>query len=501
MEVRGVRVKKITRHKKDSGFFVIKPPEYFSVPLLADDGDRPVRAVNVGEKVKEGSLIAKPVGKYGSYVYSPCSGKVVSVIKKMNASGNECEHVIILRDLDDEKEYLSPYSVADYNQELLLKRLYESGMIDNFAPFDPAYKKYLLKRNINNLLINCTEDDPYQTNESALVETYTSEVVEGARLLAQVAKSEKITFMFTYKQKALAKLIKKQIKVLNIQKLIKIKYYQNVYPLHNSRLIAYYETGKMVSELSRTAEVGVIVDTPSNCYDFYNAVTKGMPAIQKAVTVSGNNCLRKANYFIKNGTPLNHILSVVGTKDKYENNMLIYGGIMSGIAQETLDISVTLTASCILFCDSNEYSRDAETACINCGRCVSCCPVRLHVKNLDEAIVNRDFVAAHKLGIKACINCGACSFVCPAKRYLSQRISFAKDYVSGKRSKKPNDSEYVLVAGEDMRNAPIKKFDRITQTAEKFNDLELSKNDISEVEQMLKFLEDQKNTVGGQDNE
>ena len=63
MEVRGVRVKKITRHKKDSGFFVIKPPEYFSVPLLADDGDRPVRAVNVGEKVKEGSLIAKPVGK------------------------------------------------------------------------------------------------------------------------------------------------------------------------------------------------------------------------------------------------------------------------------------------------------------------------------------------------------------------------------------------------------------------------------------------------------
>jgi len=503
MEVRGVKLKKIKTRSKDKGFFVLKPPEYFSVPLLADDGDRSIRAVNVGERVKEGSLIAKPSGRYGSYVYSPCSGKVVSIIKKLNASGNECEHVVINRDEDDEKEYLSPYSALEDDQELLLKRLFESGMIDNFRPFDPAYKKYLLKKRTSNLIINCTEDDPYKTCESALIETYTSEVVEGARLLQKVSKAEKITFLFTNSQRKVAKLVQKQIAGLNDKKNLKIKFYRDVYPLHNSRLITFYQTGKMVSETSRTAEVGIIVDSPSNCYDFYNAVTKGMPSIQKAVTVSGNNSLRKANYFVKNGTLVSHILDVVGTKEHYPDNMLIYGGIMSGTAQESLDISVALTASCILFCDKEEYTRDKETACINCGKCVSVCPVRLHVKNIDEAVNNRDFVSANSLGVRACINCGACSYVCPAKRYLAQRIGFAKDYVQGKKAKKANDSEYVLIDGIDLREErKIKKFDKISQTAEKFedinNDSEHSDRDVS---QMIDFLNAKVNSKGGKKDE
>jgi len=493
MEIRGVKLKKQTRHAKNSGFFVLKPPEYFSVPLLADDGDKPVRVVNIREKVKEGSLLAKPSGRYGSYVYSPCSGKVVGVVKKLNASGNESEHVIIARDLEEEKEFLEVIDSTEQNQENLLKRLYESGMVDNFAPFDPAYKKYLLKCQINSLIINCTEDDPYKTSDSALIETYVSEVLEGARLLQIVAKAKHIIFIFTTKQKALAKLVTKQVKKLGQSKNIKVKIYPNVYPLHNSRLIGYYETGKMVPEGNRTAETSVIVDAPSNCYDFYCAVTKGIPSIQKAVTVSGRNCLRKANYFIKNGTPIEHILGVVGTKEEYLENMLIYGGIMSGIAQETLDISATLTASCILFCDKEEYSKDVETACINCGKCVACCPVRLHVKNLDDSIINRDFNMTKKLGVSACIGCGACSYVCPAKRYLAQRISFAKDFTMGKRGKKPNSSEYVLLEGEDITRDSVDE-DKILHIED------VTPHNVSEIEEMLEMLSKQKNNEEGGNN-
>ena len=495
MDIRGVKLKKITRRSGSNELFILKPSEYYSVPMLADDGDKSHRAVNVGEKVKEGSLIGKPTGKYGSYVYSPCSGVVIGVVKKLNASGNNCEHIVIKRNFDDEKEYLKLIPLIDQNHEILLKRLYECGAVDNFYPFDPAYKKYLLKNAISKLVINCTEVDPYVACESALFEVYLSEVVEGAKLLAEIAKTETIQFNFTTKQKHLVKLLKAHIKKAGLKDKLKIKIYPHVYPLDNARLIGYYETGRMVFEGSRTAETNVIVECISNCYDFYNAVNKGIPVTQKVVTVTGSNCLRKANYFIKNGTPVNHILEVVGTKEPGVENKLIYGGIMSGIAQESLDISATLTASCILFCDSREYSKDHESACINCGRCVSVCPVKLHVKNLDEAIVKRDFYSARKLGVKACISCGACSYVCPAKRYLSQKINFAKDYAMNKKAKTANSSEYVLVAGEDMPKAKM-KFDKILHATEKFETVDENLQ-ISEIDAMLQMLEKAREKKGG----
>lgn len=460
MEIRGVKLKKQVRYSKGNGFFVLREPDYFSVPLLADDGEKPLRAVNVGDMVKEGTLIAKPTGRYGSFVYSPCSGKVIGVVKKLNASGNECEHVVIARDLENLKEYLPAMADSDMKHETLLRRLYQSGIVDNFEPFDPAYKKYLLRCQIKTLVINCTEDDPYKSSDTALIETYMSEIIEGAKLLKIVARAEMLEFIFTSKQKKLAKLVKKHIKELQEQKTIKVKIYPNVYPLHYSRLIAYYETGKMVPEGTRTAPTSVIVEAPSNCYDFFNAVRKNIPCIQKAVTISGKNCLRKANYFVKNGTSIEHILKIVGTKEEYSENMLLYGGIMSGIAQETLDISATLTASCILFINREEYSRDKESVCINCGKCVECCPVRIHVKNLDEAIVNREFLKAKKLGVEACIGCGACSYICPAKRYLTQRIAFAKDVVQGNFGKSANSSEFASVNIDDKtveEEIPVEK--------------------------------------------
>ena len=500
MEVRGVRLKKKFRYDtKNSGFFVLRDPDYFSVPLLADDGVPSKRVVNVGDVVKEGSLLATPAGRYGHYVYSPSSGKVVGIAKKLNASGNECEHVVISRDLQEEKEGFAPIYASNFEQEILLKRLYESGMVDNVPPYDPAYKKYLLKCNVDSLIINCTEDDPYKTSDSALIETYLSEIVEGAKLLKIVAKANKIVFIFTSKQKAIIKLVKNHIKNLQAQKEIKVKIYPNVYPLHDSRLIGYYETGTMVPEGNRTAETRVIVDSPSNCYDMFNAVRNGIPCTRKAVTISGDNCLRKANYFVKNGTPIDHILNIVGMKNTEEDNKLVYGGIMSGIAQETLDISVTLTASSILFCNRNEYITDKETECINCGKCVACCPVKLHVKNIDQAVAERDFNTAKKLGAQACIGCGACSYICPAKRYLAQRVSYAKDVVLGRTAKRPESSEFEMVEGEDRK---LQKKDSILQITENFTLPQDKGEEVPEIEEMLNILkkETENSNVGGENN-
>ena len=82
---------------------------------------------------------------------------------------------------EEDKELLPQIPLVEQNSEILLKRLYECGAVDNFYPYDPAYKKYLLKNSIKKLIINCSEVDPYVACESSLFETYLSEVVEGAK--------------------------------------------------------------------------------------------------------------------------------------------------------------------------------------------------------------------------------------------------------------------------------------------------------------------------------
>ncbi len=486
MEIRGVRFIKKAFVLKDKGLFVLRPPENLVVPLISGQTTNSTRVISVGDDVKEGTLLATPNGRYGSYVYSPCSGKVAGIVKKLNAMGNMCEHVIISRNNSDEKAYLEPLNIDKLSVELLLKRLYESGLVDNYAPFEPTYKKYLLKYRIKTLIINCTEDDPYLASKTTMLEEFMSQIVEGAKYFKAVCQAEKIVFLFSRNQKHVARKVLNQIKALHAQKEIAIKFVPNVYPLSNSRLVAYYFTGKMVSEKERSSKVNIIVESPNNCYDFYNAVSTGKQAFERIVTVAGNNSLRKANYIIKNGTSLRHVLEVSSNGNVNPQNMVIYGGVMTGIAQETLDISTSLTASCILFLDDDEYANDKETPCINCGKCLAVCPVRLNVRQLDQAFINRDFVKAQKLGCTACISCGACSYVCPAKRYLAQRVSFMKDLQLGKRIKNPNSSEYEVVEGEDVEMERLDELKTVVHADVKYT----SGDQIENVEDMLKTLQD-----------
>lgn len=446
MEIRGIKPLK-TSGQKNIELFELRPPEYFTVPLIADDGNTSTRAVNVGEKVKEGSVIARPVGKYGAFVYSPVCGKVVSIVKKLNASGNLCEHIVIARDLKEEKQYLRPIEDESVDQEILLKRLYESGIIDNFEPYDPAYRKYLMKNPIKELVIVCAPFDPYEKASNVLLLNKLDEIFEGARMLKTVAKAEKLVFLFTVKQRKTSKLISAKIVKEKLGKEIKVKIYPDVYPLQYGRLVAYYQSGKMVPEDTRTAEVGVVVDSVNNCYDFYQAVKYGKPAIERAVTIGGNNCVRRATYIIKNGTPISHILDVVGTKEDATEKMLIYGGIMTGVPQETSEVSVTLTASTILFCDASEFIAETYMPCINCGKCNDVCPVKLNVQKLDQCFMEQKLQEAKQLNVSTCLGCGCCSYVCPSRRNLSQRMKYLKDYALGKRAKAPNSSEYVQVQG------------------------------------------------------
>lgn len=428
----GVRLPQNKDHTEWNDITEIRPPEFFSVPIECTNGLPAEPVVKAGDIVKQGSLIAKPKTDKGSFVYSPTSGKVVSVIDKFTPSGIKCKHIVITNDNKHETVGFEPMEKISSRE--LLKRLAVSGIVDSNYKGLPTYLRYTL--NVVDkqfmLYVVMTNTDPYLSANESLTINRTAEVVEGAKYFAQILSSNKIVFVFTSRAKVARKKLKKYLKENEPTLKYEIKEIPNTYPSDNVMLLKQRFKPKR-NPLVEKEKNRVFIEDAITCYAFFNAVKNNKPIDYRVITVSGNNIIRKGNYIIKNGTSFEHILNVVGAVENKNTTKVLNGGIMMGVAQYTTDVSCNPETQSLTFVDDNELSEQVELACINCGRCVDVCPMNLLPNKLDEFCVDKKGYEASRLGLNSCIECGCCSYVCPSRRYLAQRIINVKHQIEGGR--------------------------------------------------------------------
>ncbi len=431
LNVRGIRLPDKKKETRDVPVIEIRPEETYSVPLVMGNHNECEPTVSVGDSVAEGTVIARPVDRLSPFVFSPVSGIVRDIVVKNNSLGSPCKHIIIEADKESRRVVLA--KLPDMSGESIFERIVESGMIDNFGKKLPSFVKYINANGfkINKLVINATEMDSYITSNEVLFMLNKNDVFEGAKLFASVLGAAKIEFIVTTKQPELYNMIKKEIRERNknFSCQFSVRKIEAIYPFEHDRLITYYLTGKKLLAGSPPSDAGVVIESVQNCYDISKAVYENKPVTSRIITVSGNNIIRKANYIVKNGTSFRHILEVVGTINPGDAFKIIEGGVMTGIAQDNIDSSVGLSTRSITFLSRDEFLRETEKVCVNCGQCIRHCPVLINPKEIDKACEEGDKVKALKCGIMACIDCGCCSYICPSKRYIAQRLSCMQEEI------------------------------------------------------------------------
>lgn len=99
---------------------------------------------------------------------------------------------------------------------------------------------------------------------------------------------------------------------------------------------------------------------------------------------------------------------------------------------------VQKTTSAFLFLEHDAVSeaQEIQTACINCGRCVSVCPGHVIPARLATFAQRGDMESFQKFDGMECCECGCCSYICPAKRPLTQSIKSMRKMVLASRKKK-----------------------------------------------------------------
>ena len=379
--------------------------------------------------------MAEPGGLVAVPLHSPAGGTVGDLVEIIGVTGAPEQAVEILSDGSDEWDTgLEPIpNWADTDKEILKKRILDAGIVGMGGAAFPTHVKLSPppEKNIDTLIINGAECEPFLTADHRLMLERTEEMLTGVAIAAKILRADRVFIgVEDNKMDAIKKLSasaeKYRIRVVPLH----VKYPQGA-----EKQLIYALTRRQVLEGGLPMDVGCVVMNAGTAAAVHDAVVLGHPLIERITTVTGTPVVDPANYLVRIGTPIARLLELSsGVKENPAK--VIMGGPMMGFAQSNIDIPVMKNTSGVLLMAPEEVEQFEGNPCIRCSRCVKACPMNLLVPTLSVMIEAEEFEMAEQNYVMDCVECGTCAYICPAKRPLVQHFRRAKGEILARRRKK-----------------------------------------------------------------
>jgi electron transport complex protein RnfC len=181
-------------------------------------------------------------------------------------------------------------------------------------------------------------------------------------------------------------------------------------------------------------DVGTVVNNVGTAMAVADAVTQGRPLVERVVTVTGDGVKEPKNLLMRIGSTFKTAVEFCGGLDEKASEVYM-GGPMMGFAQYDLAVPVIKATSGIVCSIKSPVLGARIYPCIQCGNCVTACPMNLLPTRLAGFAEKAMWEEADHLGVLNCIECGSCAFVCPSHIPLVQWIRVGKLKVSEMKRK------------------------------------------------------------------
>ena len=405
-------------------------PARVVIPLSQHIGAPAKALVQKGDTVLMGQKIGEAGGFVSAPVHASVSGKVLGIENVEVANGSVVPAVVIENDFQDTWVELQP---NDHPETLTAAELQgivrEAGIVGlGGATFPTAVKiTPAAGKTIEKLVINGAECEPYLTADHRLMLEKPAQIIDGVHLMMLALDiKEAIIGVEDNKMDAIQALLAASKGVEGI----KVQALPVMYPQGGEKQLVYATTRRKVPTGGLPLDVGCVVCNVGTVYAIQQAIREGKPLIQRVATMGGlvNN---PGNFLFRVGTMVENLIEACGGL-KPDVVKLISGGPMMGQAIAHAKIPMTKGTSGILAL-GKEAAEKPENPCINCGRCVEACPMRLVPTKLDLLVRNGNYAEAEKCGVMNCMECGACTFACPAKRLLTQSCRTGKRIITAQK--------------------------------------------------------------------
>ena len=429
------------KHTTDMPSVIMPSPKMVTIPMQQHIGAPCKPVVAVGDTVYVGTVIGDSEAFVCAPIHSSVSGTVKSITQLTLPGGTNTQAVVIESDgLDTPDPSLEPVKVESIDD--FLKAVRNSGLVGLGGAGFPAHVKLNVPKdkNIDTLLINCAECEPYITADNREVIENSWAVMSGVYSVLEILGIERVIIGIENNKPEAIKILKEiaDNKKYDPEDKVRVLPLKASYPQGAEKILIKACTGREIPAGKLPADAGCIVMNVTSIAFLSDYLKTGMPLTKKRLTIDGSAIKEPKNVIVPIGTPINEVIEFCGGY-KAEPKKILMGGPMMGLAISDDTLPILKQNNAILAFDEKEAKLSEATDCIRCGRCVSACPMRLVPTKLCSDIKLKDFDAMKKHQIMTCMECGSCAFSCPAHRHLVQTIRLGKSMLRAQMAKEKGD--------------------------------------------------------------
>ena len=406
---------------------------HYVMPLGQHIGVPCKPVVEAGERVRRGQLIAEPGGFVSSALHSPVTGTVAEIGEFRGVDGRFEAAIAIEADAFATQE-VEPDPALDW-QTLSLEEFIEAvqmaGIVGMGGAAFPSHVKLSVPDGvkISHLLVNGAECEPYLTNDHRLMLERPDALLEGAEIVRQKLGAEETVIGIESNKPDAIDIIRRRIPAGQPVRVVALRV---KYPQGAEKMMIKSVFGKEVPAGQLPRDVGVNVNNVGTIVAVADYFLRGLPLIERVVTVAGPGVTYPANLVVPLGTPVRDVVRFCGGL-KGGTREIIMGGPMMGRPIASLDVPVLKGCSGVLVFTEEQTASREEYSCIRCGRCLEACPYFLNPSRFARLARARmyDEMKAHH--VFDCVECGCCTFACPSNIPIVQLIRTAKDDLSHRK--------------------------------------------------------------------
>ena len=425
---------------RDRAIEAIPLPKTLVVSMSQHLGRPAVCCVKPGEHVARGQLIGTRDGLISVAVHAPAAGTVKAVEPRPGAAGAWADAVVLETDEDQAATpeiRMPPLDGRAATRDEVLARIADAGICGMGGAGFPTAVKLTppVDRGCEILILNGAECEPYLAADDRVMRERADRIRAGVEILQRILGGPSVRIAVeANKPEAIAAL---EQAFAGIEGDVAVVVLPVLYPQGSEKHLIYSVTGRSVAPGALPSSVGCIVENVATIAAVADAVLDGVPLTARVTTVSGDGIAQPRNVLAPVGTSYADLVAFCGG-EKPGVRKVVSGGTMMGLTVPNLDIPTTKTTSGLLLLTEARVFQYASSPCINCGRCIRACPMRLNPAALSRAVESDDIAAAEALGVMNCVECGACAFGCPAYRSITHHCRRAKNAIRARAAARKN---------------------------------------------------------------
>lgn len=401
-------------------------PSKVIIPLRQHIGAPCEPTVKKGDLVKKGQIIADSEAFVSSPIHASTSGKVLDIAEMPHPVFGKCMSIII--ESDGQDDWVDGIQgVSDWetlSSEELSKRIRAAGIVGMGGATFPTHVKLNPPKDkpLDSFILNAAECEPFLTADHRMMLEHAQEIVVGVKIAMKMLGVKNGYVGVEDNKPDAIEAMKKAFEGTGVQ----VMALPTKYPQGGEKMLIKAVLNREVPSGSLPVDAGCVVQNVGTVIAIADAILKGLPLVERVVTISGGAVVEPKNAMVRIGTQFSEVIDFCGGV-KGEPEKIIMGGPMMGFAQSSLEVPVIKGVSGILALSAEDVRYGKEGPCIRCGRCVDACPMGL-VPSMLSILGQKGLYleAKEDYNLLDCIECGSCVYVCPAKRNIVQYVRYCK---------------------------------------------------------------------------